>query len=269
VKVKRGAKDFEEISVLQKELLAAAIDLVNAQSKTGGYIVYSTCSLSVEENEAVVQHALNTRNVELVSFSSAVNFGVEGMTKYRERRFHPSMNNCRRYYPHVHNMDGFFVAKFKKTSNTIPERVKKHRSKGKEEVTHWGEDKWTPEMMETVADIKEPGAAQDAAPKNKKERKKAKRQLVLAARAAVSTSVGAAAAAAAGVPAAALEVKKEEPKAAGNVEETAAASPKKGKAKRKSMEGKAPAEAAAPAADAQQAEASPEAASKKKRRKSA
>merc|ERR1712062_271193 len=42
VKVKRGTKDFEETSVLQKELLMTAIDMVNAQSKTGGYIVYST-----------------------------------------------------------------------------------------------------------------------------------------------------------------------------------------------------------------------------------
>merc|ERR1711933_473833 len=149
VKVKRGFKDFEDHSRLQKELLTTAIDMVDANSKTGGYIVYSTCSVAVEENEAVVDHALRVRNVELVSFESAVNFGVEGLTKYREKRFHPSMSHCRRYYPHVHNMDGFFVAKLKKTSNAIPERVKKHRfnKATKEEVTTWGEEKWTPEMM--------------------------------------------------------------------------------------------------------------------------
>lgn len=117
VKVSRTEKDFMQIPHLQKQLILSAIDSVDAHSKTGGVIVYSTCSVAVEENEAVVNYALRKRpNVKLVETGLAI--GKEGFTSYRGKKFHPSVKLTRRYYPHTYNVDGFFVAKFQKIATS-------------------------------------------------------------------------------------------------------------------------------------------------------
>ncbi|KAF3178857.1 rRNA (cytosine-C5-)-methyltransferase nop2 [Orbilia oligospora] len=129
VKTNKTEKDFLKLPHLQKQLLLAAIDSVDHNSKTGGYIVYSTCSVTVEENEGVVEYALKKRpNIKLVD--TGLTFGVEGFVSFRGKTFNDKMKMTRRYYPHKYNVDGFYVAKFRKvgpspagTASAVPEDI--------------------------------------------------------------------------------------------------------------------------------------------------
>jgi ribosomal RNA methyltransferase Nop2 len=132
VKTNKTEMDFMQLPHIQKQLILAAIDSVNHTSKTGGFIVYSTCSVTVEENEQVVQYALSRRpNVKLVETGLA--FGKEGFTSYMGKKFHSSMRLTRRYYPHSYNVDGFYVAKFQKIGPT-PAKATAERDSGPNEV---------------------------------------------------------------------------------------------------------------------------------------
>lgn len=117
IKTSKQHQDVQRASQLQRTLLLSAIDAC----KVGGYVVYSTCSFLVEEDEAIVDFALKRRDVEVVEMG--LPFGRPGFTKYRHYRYHDSIEMSRRYFPHVHNMDGFYVCKLKKLSDRRTEKA--------------------------------------------------------------------------------------------------------------------------------------------------
>lgn len=123
VKTNKSQRDLSLLSQLQKQLILCAIDSVSPKSTTGGYVVYSTCSVIVEENEEVVDYALRKRpNVRIVP--TGIDFGRDGFKSIRGKKFNDRMSLCRRIFPHAHNLDGFFVCKLKvEAMHKTPEHV--------------------------------------------------------------------------------------------------------------------------------------------------
>ncbi len=104
-KVDRGATDIKFCSTLQRELILAAFDCL----KKGGILVYSTCSLTPEENELVIDHLLGRRSARL----EEIGFGCQALL-LPEIEHREEIRKARRLYPHKHKCAGFFVAKIRK-----------------------------------------------------------------------------------------------------------------------------------------------------------
>ncbi|KAK4529469.1 hypothetical protein CCYA_CCYA01G0326 [Cyanidiococcus yangmingshanensis] len=118
IKHTRDEASIHRSVYLQKQLLLAAIDACNPRSATGGIVVYSTCSVLVDENEQVVDYVIRKLGSRVKVLPTGLPFGIRGFTRFREKRFHSSLTEARRYYPHVHNMDGFFVCKLRVLAET-------------------------------------------------------------------------------------------------------------------------------------------------------
>lgn len=94
---------------IQKGLLVRACDLV----KPEGIIVYSTCTINPEENEAVVDYLLRKRGVQILDWQPPLPC-LPGLTEWMGKPFHPEMVKTKRFYAHQIKAVGFFVAKLKK-----------------------------------------------------------------------------------------------------------------------------------------------------------
>lgn len=89
---------------IQIDLLNKAIDLV----KPEGFIIYSTCSFSFEEDEEVILSVLKNRNdVEVIPLPH-----IDG--EYRSKE----LNEAIHIFPHLYNGEGQFIAKLQKKKTT-------------------------------------------------------------------------------------------------------------------------------------------------------
>ncbi|MDR0318590.1 MAG: NOL1/NOP2/sun family putative RNA methylase [Nitrososphaerota archaeon] len=91
---------IENMAEIQWQMITNCAQHVAA----GGHLIYSTCSVTVEENEMVIERFLEAHpDFHLVDI--VPEFGLPGLR---------GLVQCRRLYPHLHECNGFFVAKLQK-----------------------------------------------------------------------------------------------------------------------------------------------------------
>jgi NOL1/NOP2/sun family putative RNA methylase len=95
----------------QREILDSAEKML----KKDGFIVYSTCTFSPEEDERVIEDFLDLHsNYELIEIGEKFGFekGRPKWTKSQDEKF----SRCRRIWPHKMKGEGHFIALMKKIS---------------------------------------------------------------------------------------------------------------------------------------------------------
>jgi len=104
LKWRQSMDDIAEKTLLQGRILSAASRLV----KSGGTLVYATCSMLEDENEAVVD-AFLAENPNFSAASVSEVLGKQGIEI-------PGMGEVLRLDPYHHDTDGFFGARLVRTA---------------------------------------------------------------------------------------------------------------------------------------------------------
>ena len=107
-KKSRSYDDIKFCSFLQKKLMKAALSSL----RVGGELVYSTCSIEPEENEYIIDDAMEHFNVEILELG--IEWGEPGLTEIFGRQLSKDLKKAKRFYPFLHKTVGFFVCKLRK-----------------------------------------------------------------------------------------------------------------------------------------------------------
>ncbi len=105
----------KRLSGIQKLLLRTGFEIL----KPNGTLVYSTCTLEPEENEAVVDALLeqypNAKLEKIPAKKMKINHSP-AVLKFEEKEFNTEIEKCLRLWPQDNDSEGFFVAKITKES---------------------------------------------------------------------------------------------------------------------------------------------------------
>lgn len=100
IKYNRKEEESNNLFSIQYQILINASKYL----KIGGELVYSTCTTLKDENINIIK--------KFIKYNK--DFILVDITKQTKNKFNSSKKGYIEIYPHIHNLDGFFVAKFKK-----------------------------------------------------------------------------------------------------------------------------------------------------------
>lgn len=108
---KKEKEDVINCTKIQRSLLEKAYTVLN----DGGTVVYSTCSLLPEENEIMVEYAMD------MGFRiDDIPYGEDAITGYNLSNHSggedigEDIKKAKRFYPGIHGTQGFFIAKLRR-----------------------------------------------------------------------------------------------------------------------------------------------------------
>ena len=112
-----SVKKVKDMMSLQKWILRSAI----SATKAGGTIVYSTCTLSPDENEQVIDWILKKEkgNVQVLPIDLPNAPLTQGLVTWADKTYHKSVVQTKRVTPSL-LMEGFYIAKLTKRASSIP-----------------------------------------------------------------------------------------------------------------------------------------------------
>ncbi|KKK42117.1 hypothetical protein LCGC14_0506220 [marine sediment metagenome] len=110
-KTSKKLRDIQKMALIQKNLLRAGLKSL----KSGGKLLYCTCSIAPEENELVVNTILNElKNFVIVEIPK--DYGVNGLTNVFGKQLIEDLKYSQRLYPHLHGTIGFYYCLIKRNN---------------------------------------------------------------------------------------------------------------------------------------------------------
>jgi 16S rRNA (cytosine1407-C5)-methyltransferase len=115
-----STKERQRLYNRQVGLLTSAFQAV----KPGGEIVYATCTLAPQEDEAVLDALLSLypREATIESVDHVLPIPAPGLLSDGERQFSVEIRSAVRLWPHLYDTSGFFAAKIGKRDSVSVQR---------------------------------------------------------------------------------------------------------------------------------------------------